>query len=57
MVTAGRLAASSVLVAVGAPVAYALLLRIPVVRNHPEGYDFQVRPDPDDVLRAVRALP
>jgi AhpC/TSA family len=38
MVTAGRLAALSVLIAVGAPVAYALLLRVPVVRNHPEGY-------------------
>jgi hypothetical protein len=38
MLTAGRLAALSVLIAVGAVVAYALLLRVPLVRNHPEGY-------------------
>src|SRR4029453_10077053 len=28
----------SLAIALGAPVAYALLLRVPVVRNHPEGY-------------------
>ena len=33
-----RLAALSVLVAIGAVAAYVLLLRVPVVRNHPEGY-------------------
>jgi cytochrome oxidase Cu insertion factor (SCO1/SenC/PrrC family) len=38
MVTAGRLVALSVLIAIGAPVAYALLLRVPLVRNHPEAY-------------------
>jgi hypothetical protein len=38
MVTAGRIAALSVLTAIGAPVAYALLLGVPAVRNHPEGY-------------------
>jgi AhpC/TSA family len=36
--TSGRLAALSVLVAVGAIAAYALLLRVAIVRNHPEGY-------------------
>jgi cytochrome oxidase Cu insertion factor (SCO1/SenC/PrrC family) len=36
--TSGRLAALSVLVALGAIAAYALLLRVPLVRNHPEGY-------------------
>jgi hypothetical protein len=36
--TSGKLAALSVLVALGAVAAYALLLRVPVVRNHPEGY-------------------
>jgi len=36
--TSGRLAALSVLVAVGAIAAYVLLLRVAVVRNHPEGY-------------------
>ena len=34
----GRLAALSVVVAIGAVAAYALLLRVAVVRNHPEGY-------------------
>jgi len=33
-----RLAGLSVVVAIGALVAYVLLLRIAVVRNHPEGY-------------------
>ncbi len=33
-----RLAALSVVVAVAPVVAYALLLRVAVVRNHPEGY-------------------
>src|SRR5215510_5726066 len=28
----------SVVLALGAPVAYALMLRVPLVRNHPEGY-------------------
>jgi cytochrome oxidase Cu insertion factor (SCO1/SenC/PrrC family) len=32
------LAILSLLIAFGAPVAYALLLRVPLVRNHPEGY-------------------
>jgi cytochrome oxidase Cu insertion factor (SCO1/SenC/PrrC family) len=36
--TSGRLAALSLLVALGALAAYALLLRVPLVRNHPEGY-------------------
>jgi len=36
--TAGWLAALSVVVAAGAAVAYAWLLRIALVRNHPEGY-------------------
>jgi hypothetical protein len=36
--SSGRLAALSVLVALGAIVAYASLLRVPLVRNHPEGY-------------------
>jgi hypothetical protein len=36
--TSGRLAALSVVVAIGAVTAYALLLRVPIVRNHPEGY-------------------
>jgi cytochrome oxidase Cu insertion factor (SCO1/SenC/PrrC family) len=36
--TAGRLAALSVLVAVGGLAAYLLLFDVAVVRNHPEGY-------------------
>src|SRR4029434_9525420 len=28
----------SLAIALGAPVAYALLLQVPLVRNHPEGY-------------------
>ena len=36
--TSGRLAALSVIVAIGAGAAYVLLLRIALVRNHPEGY-------------------
>jgi AhpC/TSA family len=36
--TAGRLAALSVVVAVGALATYVLLFRVAVVRNHPEGY-------------------
>ena len=36
--TAGRLAVLSILVAVGGVAAYVLLLRVEVVRNHPEGY-------------------
>ena len=36
--TSARLAILSVAVALGAPVAYALLLRVAVVRNHPESY-------------------
>jgi AhpC/TSA family protein len=36
--TSARLAALSVVVAVGAVVAYVGLLRVPLVRNHPEGY-------------------
>jgi hypothetical protein len=37
-VTSGRLALLGVVVAIGAITAYALLLRVAVVRNHPEGY-------------------
>jgi hypothetical protein len=37
-VTSGRLAALGVLVALGALVTYASLLRVAIVRNHPEGY-------------------
>jgi hypothetical protein len=36
--SSGRLALLSVLIALGAIAAYALLLRVAVVRNHPEGY-------------------
>jgi hypothetical protein len=36
--TSTRLAVLSVLLAVGAIAAYVLLLRVAVVRNHPEGY-------------------
>ena len=32
------LAALSVVIAIGAIAGYVLLLRVPVVRNHPEGY-------------------
>src|SRR4029077_5662039 len=38
VMTSARLAILSVAVALGAPVAYALLLRVAVVRNHPEAY-------------------
>ena len=38
MTTSPRLAALSVLVAVGAITAYVLLLRVAIIRNHPEGY-------------------
>ena len=38
MTASGRLAALSVVVAIGAVAAYVLLLRVAVVRNHPEGY-------------------
>jgi AhpC/TSA family protein len=38
VMTSGRLAALSVVVAIGAVGAYVLLLRVAVVRNHPEGY-------------------
>jgi cytochrome oxidase Cu insertion factor (SCO1/SenC/PrrC family) len=38
MMTSGRLAGLSVVVAIGAVAAYVLLLRVAVVRNHPEGY-------------------
>ncbi|HXH82574.1 MAG TPA: hypothetical protein VNN07_06550, partial [Candidatus Tectomicrobia bacterium] len=34
----GPLALLSVLVAIGALAGYALLLRVPAVRNHPEAY-------------------
>jgi hypothetical protein len=37
-VTSGLLAALGAVLAVGAAVAYALLLQVAVVRNHPEGY-------------------
>jgi hypothetical protein len=38
MTTSGRLAALSGIVAIGAVAAYVLLLRVAVIRNHPEGY-------------------
>lgn len=38
MTPSGRLATLSALVAIGTVAAYALLLRVAVVRNHPEGY-------------------
>jgi hypothetical protein len=38
MTTSGRLAALSGVVAIGAVAAYVLLLRVAVIRNHPEGY-------------------
>jgi hypothetical protein len=36
--SSGRLAVLSVVVAIGAVAAYVLLLRVAIVRNHPEGY-------------------
>ena len=36
--TPGRLAALSGLICVGAIAAYSMLLGVPAVRNHPEGY-------------------
>jgi hypothetical protein len=38
MMSSGKLAAASVVIAVVAVAAYALLLRVPLVRNHPEMY-------------------
>ena len=38
MTVSTRLAVLSSVVAIGAVVAYALLLRVAIVRNHPEGY-------------------
>jgi AhpC/TSA family protein len=38
MTASTRLAALSLLVAIGATAAYVSLLRVAVVRNHPEGY-------------------
>jgi AhpC/TSA family len=38
MTTSAKLAALSVVVAIGALTAYVLLIRVPIVRNHPEGY-------------------
>src|SRR5438034_291826 len=38
MTSSGRLAVLSVVVTIGALAAYVLLLRVAVVRNHPEGY-------------------
>ena len=38
MTTSTRLAALSIVVALGAVATYALLLRVARVRNHPEGY-------------------
>jgi len=34
----GRLALLSVVIAISAGAAYVLLLRVPIVRNHPEAY-------------------
>jgi cytochrome oxidase Cu insertion factor (SCO1/SenC/PrrC family) len=36
--SSGKLAVLSILVAIAAIAAYVLLIRIPLVRNHPEGY-------------------
>jgi cytochrome oxidase Cu insertion factor (SCO1/SenC/PrrC family) len=36
--TSGRLAALSLLVCIGTLAAYSMLLGVPAVRNHPEGY-------------------
>jgi AhpC/TSA family len=36
--SSGKLAVLSVLVAIAAIAAYVLLIRVPLVRNHPEGY-------------------
>ena len=38
MTTSTRLAVLSAVIALGAIAAYALLLRVAIVRNHPEGY-------------------
>ncbi len=38
MMTSGRLAVLSSGVAIGAIAAYVLLIRVAIVRNHPEGY-------------------
>ena len=38
MTTSTRLAVLSVLLAIGAVAAYVLLIRVAIVRNHPEGY-------------------
>ncbi len=38
MRSSGWLALLSAAIAIGTVVAYALLLRVPVIRNHPEGY-------------------
>ena len=38
MLTSGRLAVLSVVLALGAATAYVLLLRVAAVRNRPEGY-------------------
>ena len=36
--TSGWLASLSVVVAIGPVTAYVLLIRVPIIRNHPEGY-------------------
>jgi hypothetical protein len=36
--SSGKLAVLSILVAIAAIAAYVLLIRVPLVRNHPEGY-------------------
>jgi hypothetical protein len=38
MTTSTRLAVLSVVLGIGAIAAYALLIRVAIVRNHPEGY-------------------
>jgi AhpC/TSA family protein len=38
MTTSTRLAALSVVLGIGAIAAYTLLIRVAIVRNHPEGY-------------------
>jgi hypothetical protein len=38
MLSAGRLAALSVVIGLGAIAGYVLLLRVAIVRNHPEAY-------------------
>ena len=38
VMTSGKLAALSIAILIGAIAAYVLLIRVPLVRNHPEAY-------------------